>query len=382
MTASAADGVPLRVLQVGAGLMGRNWLRTIAGCPEVELAGLVDLDLAGAADALAGNGFSGVPTATTVTGLAARVSPDFVLDVTVPAAHHAVTTEALRLGLPVLGEKPLADSLEQAVELVACAEAHDRLFAVSQSRRYEPHLFAFRDLIGRLGQLAVLSAEFFRAPRFGGFRDAMAHPLLLDMAIHAFDTARFLTGSRPLAVYCEEHNPGWSWYAGDAAATALFEFDDGVRFGYTGSWCSGGHETSWNGGWRASAEFGTALWDGDHEPTVRAAEGTAAPVDAPAAAAAPAGVSGIDAALREFVTALRTGVTPMGECHDNLWSLAMVYAAVESADRGRRVAVDDLLARAYEGALRRATGEVREALRGWGSPTPPTSVPGGRSAPA
>jgi len=49
--------------------------------------------------------------------------------------------------------------------------------------------------------------------------------------------------------------------------------------------------------------------------------------------------NGIAGSLRDFVRALRTGSTPMGECHDNIKSLAMVFAAIESAATGRRVPV-------------------------------------------
>ena len=46
---------------------------------------------------------------------------------------------------------------------------------------------------------------------------------------------------------------------------------------------------------------------------------------------------GIAGSLRDFLHALRTGATPMGECHDNIKSLAMVFGAIESAATGRRV---------------------------------------------
>src|SRR5690606_26213183 len=117
--------------------------------------------------------------------------------------------------------------------------------------RYDANLVAFRRLLRRLGRIGILTTQFFKAPRFGGFRDAMAHPLVLDMAIHSFDSARYLLGVDPVAVYCDEHNPAWSWYAGDAASTAIFEMADGSRYVYTGSWCSPGLETSWNAAWRA-----------------------------------------------------------------------------------------------------------------------------------
>lgn len=78
----------------------------------------------------------------------------------------------------------------------------------------------------------ILTADFFIGAHFGGFRDAMPSPLLLDMAIHTFDAARYLSGADPLAVYCDEFNPAWSWYAGNACATAIFEMTGGLRYVY------------------------------------------------------------------------------------------------------------------------------------------------------
>ena len=55
---------PLRLLQVGAGGMGRAWLRTIADNPDVDLVGLVDLDVDVARAAADEHGFGDVPVAT------------------------------------------------------------------------------------------------------------------------------------------------------------------------------------------------------------------------------------------------------------------------------------------------------------------------------
>ena len=52
--------------------------------------------------------------------------------------------------------------------------------------------------------------------------------------------------------------------------------------------------------------------------------------------AVPEGIAG---SLREFLHALETGTTPMGECHDNIKSLAMVFGAIESAATGRRIEI-------------------------------------------
>ena len=355
------DGTPLRVVVVGAGGMGRAWLRTVDESPLVELAGIVDLDLDAARTAAAAIGRTDLPVGTGTARLASDVGARAVINVTVPAAHHPVTAEALSAGLPVLGEKPVASTVAQGLSLAAAAELSGQLFMVSQSRRYNRQLFEAKRLASSLGSVGIVSAEFFKAPHFGGFRDAMDHPLLLDMAIHQFDMARFLLDADPVSVFCEEYNPAWSWYRGDAGASAIFEMTGGERFVFTGSWCSPGQETSWNAAWRISGEHGTVLWDGDNEPTVESAR---------VSEGVPGGDPGqeIAGSLRDFVAALRTGSTPMGRVHRNIMSLAMVEAAVLSASTGSRVSVDALLEDSYrEAILAERDPAALEILKSWPS---------------
>ncbi|GAA4461983.1 Gfo/Idh/MocA family protein [Phytohabitans houttuyneae] len=355
---SPAD--PLRVVIVGAGGMGRAWLATVTESPEVMLAGIADLDVPLARSAADSAGLPDLPVGADAVALAQQTGAQALINVTVPEAHHPVTTAALFAGLPVLGEKPAAENVSRALSLAAAAEVTGELFMVSQSRRWNPQLAALREMIARLGPIGTVSTTFFRSEHFGGFRELMAYPLLIDMAIHAFDSARFLLQAEPVTAYCQSYNPPWSWYAGDANATVVFEMAGGTRYIYNGSWCSPGATTSWNGSWRVSGEKGTALWDGDHEPVldgeVDAAEATGTPY------------SGIAGALQVFVRALRTGEPPSGEVHENVMSLAMVEAAVTSAASGRLEHLDDVLEQAHAQALREETrADVRDALAGWPS---------------
>jgi predicted dehydrogenase len=339
--------------------MGRAWLDTIEAAPDVELVGIADIDPATASAAVAGLGRN-VPIGPDGVALARATGARALVNATVPEAHHPVTTAALFAGLDVLGEKPVAPTVAEALSLAAASQVTGRLFMVSQSRRWNPQLFALRAMAEDLGALGALTTDFFRAAHFPGFREEMAHPLLVDMAIHAFDSARFVLGAEPVSAYCEAYNPPWSWFAGDAAATAVFEMEGGVRYTYTGSWCSPGAETSWNGVWRVSGEKGTAGWDGDHEPVLDA--------DVDVAPRPPVPYSGIAGALLVFTDALRTGVPPMGEVHENILSLAMVEAAVRSAETGVRVPLDDVLEQAHAQALAaEARPEVRDALATWPS---------------
>ncbi|MEU4191001.1 Gfo/Idh/MocA family oxidoreductase [Kribbella sp. NPDC026611] len=352
---------PLRLVQVGAGGMGQAWLRTISANADVVLVGLVDLDVEVARAAAAEHGYPDLPVATSMAELS--VESEAVIDVTVPVAHPKVSVEALLSGVPVLCEKPLAETVRECLTMVAAAEVSGQLLMVSQSRRYFQAVQAFQRQLGELGKIGSLSCEFFKAPHFSGFREQMAEPLLVDMAIHQFDLARKLTGSEPVSVYCESYNPDWSWFDGNAAASAIFTFTDGTRFSFTGSWCAPGLETSWNGNWRASTSGGTAIWDGDNPPVAEFTSGEALPAvltDDP---------EEIAGSLVEFVHAVRESVVPQSEVHSNVISVAMVEAAVRSAATGRPVRIADVITDAHAEAVETTQDPaLKAALEAWPSP--------------
>jgi predicted dehydrogenase len=367
---STTTTTPLRLLQVGAGGMGRAWLATIAADPDVELVGLVDLDVEAARSAATAAGLLDLPVARSLAELAGPTGAQAVVDVTVPGAHHAVNTEALLAGLPVLSEKPLSESLAECLSMVAVAELTGQLLMVSQSRRYWRHLDRLRSQLAELGPVGLASCTFARGPHFGGFRETMVHPLLVDMAIHQFDLARDLVGSEPVEVFCVSSNPPWSWFAGDAAATAVFRFADGARFTFDGSWCSPGQETSWNGSWRLATAAGSAVWDGDSVPVAERADGSPVP------GTASEGPEQIAGSLAAFVQALREGTTPSGEVHRNVLSVAMVDAAIASAEQGRWVRIADLVGRAHVRAVaEERRPEVRAVLQSWPSAAARVGLP-------
>ncbi len=331
------------VLIAGAGQMGRGWGRLLRDCEDTEIVAWVDTLPGAAARAVEELGLRNVVTGQDLEIAISSARPDFVVDVSSPEAHHDVTLLALAKKVPVLGEKPMASTMAQARAMVAAAEATDTLYMVSQNRRFDPNLHALRRLIAQhTGPVGVLNADFYLGEHLGGFRREMPHPLLLDMGIHSFDAARFLTGADALAVTCTEFNPAWSWYSGNACATAVFELTNGAIFTYRGSRCTDGFHTTWDAEWRAVGPHGTACWDGHTAP---AAEIVAEPTVPIATFRKVQGtpdttmVAGIAGTLRAFLQALESGATPPCECHDNIKSLAMVHAAIESAATGRRVAV-------------------------------------------
>ena len=273
-----------------------------------------------------------------------KTQPDFVVDLTIPAAHCAVVCTALRAGCHVIGEKPMANSMAEARRMVRASEESGKLYMVSQNYRMNVLPTTVRQAVGNgmIGEVTTLNCDFYIGAHFGGFRDAMPSPLLLDMSIHHFDLARYLSGADPVAVYAREFNPKSSWYAGDVSATCVFEMSNGVIFTYRGSWCAEGFNTTWNGNWRLIGTKGSVLFEKDQPPIAQVTvgkEGFVWPVEDVQPALAEMPFTGQRCALIDLLNYFRTGAMPQTECHDNINSLAMVFAAIESSAKGRRIPV-------------------------------------------
>ena len=363
---------PARVVVVGAGSMGSWWAREIVASGVAELVGVADLaegapqrviDQSGAEDPAA------VAVGADGVDLALELGADLIVNPTVPVAHHPITVKALHAGIPVLGEKPVTETLPEAISLLAHAELTGVPFMVSQSRRFFRQVRQLRSFVAAHGPTVMTSAFFSLFTEMEGFRRTQDHPLLRDMGIHAFDTARYVLDADPVAVTARGTRPEWSVYHHDATVSATFEMSDGSLFAYHGTWNARGLPTWWNSEWRIGAQHGSATWDGTGAPVVGTEdeEETARLQAAIDAETAPE-PDQIAASLVECVSALREGRTPMCEIHENVLSFAMVEAAVAAVERGERVEIDELLEQArVEAIAAEADEQAREIMRSWGS---------------
>ncbi len=335
----------LRAVLVGCGGISALWLGAVPKADGLEIVGLVDIDEDAAAARREEYGLESAQVDTDLESMLKAARPDIVFDCTVPEAHVDVTLTALKHGCHVLSEKPLADSMENGRRMVEAAQKSGRLHAVMQNRRYDGRIRALRALLdsGKIGELTTLNSDFYIGAHFGGFRDHMRHPLILDMAIHTFDQARFISGADPVAVYCKEWNPKGSWYDHDASAVCLFEMSNGLVFVYRGSWCAEGLNTTWESSWRCIGETGSVTWDGADELRAQAITGSEgffrerADVEVPVPETDKSG--GHAGLILDFVRCVRSGETPETTCTDNIKSLAMVFGAIQSAQEGSRVQI-------------------------------------------
>ncbi|MDX8435087.1 Gfo/Idh/MocA family oxidoreductase [Mesorhizobium abyssinicae] len=337
----------MKVVLAGCGAMSKQWLDAARQIDGLTIAGLVDLDAERAQARAREYGLAGADIGTSLDAVLDQTKPDAVFDVVVPAARRDVALSAFAHNCHLLTEKPLADSPENARAIVEAARRAGRVHAVVQNRRYVANVRRIRRLLdsGAIGKPTSIHADFFVAPHFGGFREEMSHVLLLDMAIHTFDAARYMAAGEPASVYCQEWEPASSWYRQGSSASAVFDFGGGKVFTYAGSWCADGFRTSWEGSWRIVAERGSLLWDGfdglKAEVVIPGRDGLfdkTQPIEVPPLDASDR-VDGHLGIIRDFMHAIETGTEPETRGTDNINSLAMVFGAIESAETGRRVAI-------------------------------------------
>ncbi len=314
---------------------------------DVEIVGLMDISLE-AAKGKAEKFNLGAECFTDLTQAIKTTGANVVFDITIPDSHKDVTLTALSLGCSVFGEKPMASSLEDARSMTAKAHALGLQYSVMQNRRYLKQIRAYRKLISqRLGNVGIVNADFYIGAHFGGFRDAMESPLVLDMAIHTFDMARFISGGDPVSVYCQEFIPSWSWYKGACSATCVFKMANGAIFTYRGSWSAEGAHTSWESDWRVAGDHGTAIWNGKDVPYADIV------VPPPAGEKQPfnnqferveavvdwVGREGHNGCIDEMFAALAEKRPAETDCGDNLKSVQMVFGALESSRTGKVVSL-------------------------------------------
>jgi len=337
----------VKIVLVGCGGMSGAWLRAAQDMDDVELVGLVDVQEDAAKKRAEDYNLSSARIGTNLQEMLENTKPDAVFDCTIPEAHAEVTATALKHGCHVMGEKPLADSLEKAKKVVQIAQETGKIYAVIQNRRYNPQIRRLRKFLDSdvIGKITTVNCDFYIGAHFGGFRDHMEHVLLLDMAIHTLDAARFISNADPVSVFCKEWNPSGSWYDYDASAIALYQMTSDIVYTYRGSWCAEGLGTTWESDWRIIGEKGTVKWDGGDQMTAQSVvkangfHSECETVEIPPFDGV-ANVGGHSGLIREFIDCVKNNGTPETVCTDNIKSLAMVFGAIESSQKSQLVDIN------------------------------------------
>ena len=327
-----------RIIQVGLGAMGQGWADCVAQSDKWEAAAYVDINRKNMTAAAERHGMPKNRCFRNLNTALRSVEADAVLDVTPQQPRPAVCTAALECGLDVLCEKPLADTLENAKALADLAQTTGRTLMVAQNYRYQPAVQTAKKFIaqGRLGKVGYAGVSFHKGPHFGGYREQMAYPLLLDMSIHHFDMMRCILGKDIEAVHGTSINAPWNWNKGDATVVACLELEDGVVVNYFASWVSQGWETDWNANWRIEGEKGVLLIE---DSQVYFTNKNATRRKVPTVKMAKTHQAWL---LDGFATALEKKVEPETSAGNNLNSLAATHAITCAVQEQRRIRVQEL----------------------------------------
>ena len=235
----------LRVVVVGAGQRGRDWLREVTAAPGFELTALVDDDhavLRAAADSL------DIPAQKCFVELGWALDQnesDAVIVATSPDHHVEPCKTALARSLAVLVEKPFTLQLSEAFSLVSLAEQKHAPLLVAQNFRYLRSFRTVRRLIsqGILGRIGTVVMEYYRPPHdMAASLARLPHSVLWGMGVHHLDALRYVLGKEVTNVNADSFNAPWGKPPTGASFRVMLSFEDETRAFYAASYESSGHE--------------------------------------------------------------------------------------------------------------------------------------------
>ncbi|MEP6703312.1 MAG: Gfo/Idh/MocA family oxidoreductase [Acidobacteriota bacterium] len=296
----------------------------------------------------------------------AETAPDIVTICTPPSLHVEQSLMALEAGSHVFCEKPVAETLADAAKLVrAAAEAGRHVVVNNQFPYMNIHLVA-KAMIGtpEFGKLMFLQAwQIFHPDEFteADWRGRLRHRLCFEFGIHVFSLARFFFEDDPVAVSARMPNP-LSKFESDALNLITLEFADGRAASIILNRLSNAPEryldmrldgenasitTSIGGEVRLEAGIHTR----QRRPFVSLnfAKGGKAVLQKGTRSRIIArdGINPFASStahhFSNFIDAIRSGATPPGTVAVNRRTLALVFAAYDSAEKNRTVYLKDYL---------------------------------------
>lgn len=175
----------MRVAVIGGGAFGRNHARVLSRLPGIELAAIVDSDLAKARELAHEYGGAAYANANeVVTGV------DAAIVATPTVTHESVAAPLLQSGIDVLVEKPIADSSAAGERLARLAQERGRILQVGHLERFNPAVAAL--------EAALNVPLFFEIHRLSVFTPrSLDIDVVLDLMIHDLDIVLSFTREIP-----------------------------------------------------------------------------------------------------------------------------------------------------------------------------------------
>ena len=210
----------IKVAVIGAGMMGKNHLKTYKSLQGVELVGVYDVF---SDSAKAAAGMFGIKAFSSMEEVAACV--DAVSVVTTSVAHAEVGEFFLNRGIHCLIEKPLATTEEECQRLISAAKKNNVVLLVGHVERYNPAVEQMSKILSDTSKIRSLTSQRMSAAS-GRITDV---DVAMDLMIHDVEVIQALVKSPVVKVHAASVNGGKDYIS------ALLEFANGATANLTAS---------------------------------------------------------------------------------------------------------------------------------------------------
>ena len=183
------------IAQVGVGYWGKNLLRNFMGLQHAEVLQVCDQN-DDVLNRLKGQHLS-LSTTRNYDDVLTNTAIDAVIVATQTPLHHQLARAALKAGKHVFVEKPLAQTVDEAKELVDLAEEHDLRLMVGHLLLYHP-AFTYVDTLTREGELGDIRYLYSERVNLGIIRQK--ENAFESLAPHDLSVALQFLKCKPLAV--------------------------------------------------------------------------------------------------------------------------------------------------------------------------------------
>lgn len=243
-----------RAILVGAGGFGSVWVSQFlpAFADRIAVAGLVDVDRAvldRAGDLL---GVDPSCRFTEMEDAFARVDADFCILVIQPFLRWQAVSRAAARGLPILAEKPIADSWSASLDILHLTRDAGVKMEIVQNYRFTNRIRTIKQLLdsGALGRTSYIAARFaadYTVKSAGGaFRHQVPYAMLFEGAVHHFDQLRNLSEADGAMISGHQWNPAWSTFDNPPTALFLIEMTNGVVCQFELNHLAKGAQNGWH----------------------------------------------------------------------------------------------------------------------------------------
>ncbi len=219
----------IKTAVIGVGSMGANHVRVNWEIQEADLVGIAD-ENEDKAQFLATK--YGTRAFSNYQKMLDEVKPEAVTLAVPTIHHHQIALEIIERGIPLLIEKPIAFSLEEAQDIIDAAEKKNIKLMVGHIERFNPAIIALKEHIANdeLGRIFQMDAH-----RQGPFPARIADVgVVIDLAVHDLDIMRFVSQKEVIRVYAETEKHIHSQY--EDLLTGLVRLSDGSVGTLTINW--------------------------------------------------------------------------------------------------------------------------------------------------